>query len=353
MNRSITICFLCIFAIVIVMGSLFFDDQSDESVRLGSELPRDTYDGSFDKKGDSGRPVIEKLNGNLNRVLEKKSKNGEFSKAKLMVAPSFDVVRLNPLGDAVIAGRAMPGSKVSLLDEEDLIAIVTADHNGEWVIVPGEPLNAGSRVLKLIAELPNGHKIKSKDVVVLVVPKRTEKKKRPLALLVSPDNMKTKKILQHPNKSLGGRSKSLTVDLIDYDESGNLRLLGQTGSGNKVIIYLNNVLMGQARVSADGSWELQPDSMVESGIHTLRVDELLEAEIVARIELPFSRVVPARGTKNKGFVIVQPGNSLWRISRRFLGEGTMFSVIYEANKDQIRDVNLIYPGQVFAVPKED
>lgn len=49
-------------------------------------------------------------------------------------------------------------------------------------------------------------------------------------------------------------------------------------------------------------------------------------------------------------MIVQPGNSLWRIARRTLGGGIHYSEIYQANRDQIRDPNLIYPGQIFTVP---
>jgi nucleoid-associated protein YgaU len=50
------------------------------------------------------------------------------------------------------------------------------------------------------------------------------------------------------------------------------------------------------------------------------------------------------------YVIVQPGNSLWRIARRVLGEGMSYVHIYEANQAQIRDPDLIYPGQVFEIP---
>jgi nucleoid-associated protein YgaU len=48
---------------------------------------------------------------------------------------------------------------------------------------------------------------------------------------------------------------------------------------------------------------------------------------------------------------VQSGNSLWRIARRTLGQGTRFTVIYKANQEQIRNPDLIYPGQVFLIPQ--
>ena len=50
-------------------------------------------------------------------------------------------------------------------------------------------------------------------------------------------------------------------------------------------------------------------------------------------------------------VIIQPGNNLWKLSRQIYGKGVMYTVIYEANKDQIRRPELIYPGQIFLTPE--
>lgn len=47
------------------------------------------------------------------------------------------------------------------------------------------------------------------------------------------------------------------------------------------------------------------------------------------------------------------GDNLWRISRRSYGDGKRYTVIYDANRDQIRDPNLIYPGQIFVMPKDN
>ena len=51
-----------------------------------------------------------------------------------------------------------------------------------------------------------------------------------------------------------------------------------------------------------------------------------------------------------GQVVVQPGNSLWRIASRVYGEGLLYTEIYQANVGQIRDPDLIYPGQIFDLP---
>jgi nucleoid-associated protein YgaU len=49
---------------------------------------------------------------------------------------------------------------------------------------------------------------------------------------------------------------------------------------------------------------------------------------------------------------VSRGDSLWHISQTAYGAGMRYSVIYKANKEQIRNPNLIYPGQVFVIPSQ-
>ena len=53
-----------------------------------------------------------------------------------------------------------------------------------------------------------------------------------------------------------------------------------------------------------------------------------------------------------GSVIIRRGDSLWRISKRVYGRGMRYSHIYLANQQQIRDPDLIMPGQVFRVPSK-
>ena len=48
---------------------------------------------------------------------------------------------------------------------------------------------------------------------------------------------------------------------------------------------------------------------------------------------------------------VQRGDSLMGIAEKLLGDRTLWETIYERNKDQIRDPNLIYQGQVLSVLK--
>ena len=48
--------------------------------------------------------------------------------------------------------------------------------------------------------------------------------------------------------------------------------------------------------------------------------------------------------------IVSRGDSLWHISKRIYGRGIRYTVIFDANAPQIRNPDLIYPGQIFVLP---
>ena len=85
--------------------------------------------------------------------------------------------------------------------------------------------------------------------------------------------------------------------------------------------------------------------------YKLRADHVDKSgKVYARREVTFSRSVPLEGIKPGTMVVVEPGNSLWRIARRTYGSGFKYTVIFEANKNQIKNEDLIFPGQVFSLP---
>lgn len=47
---------------------------------------------------------------------------------------------------------------------------------------------------------------------------------------------------------------------------------------------------------------------------------------------------------------VQAGDSLWKISQKLYGDGNQWRRIYEANRDTIKDPDVIHPGQTFTIP---
>ncbi len=277
-------------------------------------------------------------------------------------APAFDVVRVED-GHAVIAGRAAPGAHVMVSDGDRIIGEAVANERGEWVLVPQDPLAPGNHEFGLSARLGDGRTLNSERVVVVVVPEpnkdiagRPASGSGALALSVPRQGQGPTQVLQSPPVaqpgSKGAANAELALDVVDYDQDGRLVLSGRATPNTTVQVYLDDKLLGRAEVDATGHWRLAPDARQGPGLYTLRLDELgAGGKVTRRIAMPFTRAKPGEAPPEGASVVVQPGNSLWRIARRSYGQGIRYAVIYEANKDQIRDPDLIYPGQVFVVPK--
>ena len=119
--------------------------------------------------------------------------------------------------------------------------------------------------------------------------------------------------------------------------------------------YIDNKIVGESTADKSRAWEVRPPASLPAGNYTLRVDQLDTAgKVASRVELPFTRVSADKvlaASAARYRVVVQPGNSLWRIARRVYGRGMLYTVIYRANDEQIRDPDMIYPGQVFDLPE--
>jgi len=160
---------------------------------------------------------------------------------------------------------------------------------------------------------------------------------------------------------------SVALDAITYSDAGEVSLSGRGRIDGFVQIYLDNQPVTSSRIASDGTWRTGLPQ-VDSGVYTLRIDETdTEGNVTSRLETPFQREErdliadqapdPAKdqdqAARTVRAVTVQPGNTLWAISRSNYGEGTMYVRIFEANRDRIRDPDLIYPGQVFTVPASE
>lgn len=59
---------------------------------------------------------------------------------------------------------------------------------------------------------------------------------------------------------------------------------------------------------------------------------------------------PPVNPKSNGTHVVQPGDTLWAIAKKYYGNGNQYPKIVNANKDKIKNPNLIYPGQKLVIP---
>jgi nucleoid-associated protein YgaU len=412
-------------------------------------------------------------------------------------APSFDVVRVEKDGTALVAGLAAPGSGVSVLIDGAVVATVAADRAGSFVALFDLRPSDAPRLVTLKMRLPDGREVMSEEQVILApgdvaptpkpaepqlsaepateptvtiadVPttveapnpqpkpqppiaetlKTAEVVTEPAAVLLGPKGVR---VLQPSAKVVANTLRPVVIDAISYTSGGDVQLGGRGMPAALVRLYLNDALIMEFTVGADGGWGgIVPD--IAPGLYTLRADQIAaDGSVSARFETPFQREAPAAltaiGTPAKDpapaqpvapaavpipvqtlpnlaakpqtdvapdikvvaspdpftptspalgaslpapdepqavppaiaparspamsddqptltqaaaqgdmphapvTVTVQPGLTLWAIAQDQFGDGVLYVQVYEANKDRIRDPDLIYPGQVFALPK--
>ena len=159
-----------------------------------------------------------------------------------------------------------------------------------------------------------------------------------------------------------GENPEISLDAISYDEEGALTLAGRGVPSGLLRLYLNNAVIGETTTDALGAWSYDA-SALEPGVYTLRIDQLNAdaSKVLARMETPFKRearsklqeqLSAAESPARINVVTVQPGNTLWGISRERYGQGILYVQVFEANRDKIRDPDLIYPGQIFNLPDD-
>lgn len=301
---------------------------------------------------------------------------------------AFDVVRIEPTGEAVIAGRAAPGATVELLRNGEVHDRAIADQSGQFVIVSPR-LPSGTYDLTLRSRRPDGTQFMSKQsVAVALEPGAAD---RPVVALMTPN--KPTVVLSQPAapKPAAG---AVVVSTVETESNGKLHVSGQARPGAAVRLYLNDSFVASVTAGADGRFAVTINQGVTPGNYRVRLDEveLNSGTVRARAEVPFNvpdtvvaasaqaqaapsrspgtapaqqhlaaagtTAVPAGGSPSNVIVpkiattTVTRGDSLWRLSRLSYGAGTRYAVIYKANREQIRNPNLIYPGQVLVVPAQ-
>ena len=150
-------------------------------------------------------------------------------------------------------------------------------------------------------------------------------------------------------------------DTINYSKDGGVAVTGRGRPEAIVRFYLDNSPVASTAVDQHGYWTADL-SDVEAGVYTLRLDQLDQTgKVSSRIESPFKRedrevlagqITDTASPARINVITVQPGNTLWAISRERYGRGILYVQVFDANKDKIRDPNLIYPGQIFDLPDE-
>lgn len=271
-------------------------------------------------------------------------------------APEFDLVRVETDGATVIAGRAEPGAEVTITVDGQAVGTATASARGEFVAMVDTPQTGIAQEIRLqTGSAEQGNESTSEEAVIVIVATPSEDETQADAPVVVLSTPATVEVIQPAIEQVAGQ---IVLDSISYSAEGDVVLSGRGQPGSAARIYANGAPVTQADIRQDGNWSVVVNT-IDVGDYTLRVDEVgAEGQVTSRAESPFRRVNPELAiatlaeTGPLQQIVVQPGNNLWTIARERYGRGPLFTQIFTANADQIRDPDLIYPGQIFSLPEE-
>jgi nucleoid-associated protein YgaU len=215
--------------------------------------------------------------------------------------PVFDIARIERTGDAVIAGRAAPGAIVELLRNGERHDRAVADQSGQFVMVPPR-LPLGDYELTLRSRQPDGKRATSKQSVV--------------------------------------------VALAEVESSsGTVRSRAEVPFNVPETMGTNRSVLDQAVGSSRAHQPSPPSSQIAK-----RQDIAVSQLPHATAALPDGGSPSIVAVPKIATTVVSRGDSLWRISHVTYGAGMRYAIVYKANRDQIRNPNRIYPGQIFVLP---
>lgn len=322
--------------------------------------------------------------------------------------PTFDVLRVEPSGSIVVAGKSAKNATVDLLSGSKIIGTGKATDTGDFVIALDTPLKPGDYQLVLRSTLPDGSALTSLETAIVSIPETksgqvlalVEQSGQPSRMITTPQA--TAPAPEAPaeaqtataaaptgNKPVVAPAEKALVAVEAVEIEGNkVFIAGTAEAGSTVKLYANDDPLGTTKTAPNGRFLLQTVQELAVGDYIIRAEMMGRdgITIIARAAVPFKREAGERvaavadatmpgetgdsstgavpqGTDSTaqeaplknvdGSVIIRRGDNLWRISRRTYGAGMRYTTIYLANKEQIRNPNKIFPGQVFTLPEQD
>ena len=354
-------------AVIITPTYFFFTSQQERLPEVSAEKQDHSQDTSAENKDiESGKLIEKKVSTEKTKDIDSKTNNNlkqmklpkQENKGGLEPVDTLlvDIFRVDELGNIISAGKVSKKAKIEILaDDNNIIGSDETEEDGSFVVFGKVQSTGLVQTVKIRGFIENKGKEKIVDsadlfFVLPQVEKNNENQinkieKKPLIVKDDGNDLKVLPPIQISSVD------SITLDTISYSDNSDTELAGRARLNYSIRIYLNNKLETEVKVNESGAWKTTL-SDIQAGIYILRLDELNQDGLVeSRLELPFRRedeaLIQAMG---EGSITVQPGNSLWRIARKYYGKGMQYVEIFERNSHLIKDPDLIYPGQVFSLP---
>ena len=281
---------------------------------------------------------LDKQNVSEEHMVDKFQTN-HLTQNKDNIELTFDIVRLDKKGDVVIAGKTIPNIKVDILDGNETLASVFSDSNGDWVWISEKPLPEGIKRFNLKHFDGEDEFFSHQNIIIL-----REKNKYLSSKILRFSKNSSLEIINNNQKILG-----LSLDIAEYLDEDSLMLTGRTKPNAKVKLFFSDNFIKDSTSDNRGVWKMELKNFDFTDNNLIITTEIEGQKIKLKTNIFEKKIDPNFIFEKE--VIVKNGNSLWRIARKTLGGGVYYSEIYKNNMKEIENPDLIFPGQVFNIPK--
>lgn len=305
--------------------------------------------------------------------------------------PAFDVVRVDPEGTAIFAGRAEPGWQVRVETKGQTLGQTEADSNGDWIIMVDKPIAKGDHEFKLMARAPDGRReLSAADNVKLAVgieDKAKEETKVAAAQIVpqpvpeatakaaEPEPKAAEPVVE-PKPAPQEKKEVAALETKPVEQAEKVEVAKEEAPTPAVTKaepekemtqnYEAQTFTEEAKASAPvtpapstASDPMTTAAMTASAQATGDVSKQpeqkmakAEPEVQPEAEPAVTKMTEKVTSRTgNGFVVIRSGDTLWAIAERHYGKGHRYSKIFKGNRGKIRDPHWIYPDQRFKLPK--
>ena len=244
-------------------------------------------------------------------------------------AVTIDTISYSSNGDVILGGRGQAGNFVRIYLDNQSIATSKISANGYWTLELSD-IEPGIYTLRVDELNATG------DVVSRAETPFKREAAEELAELMAPETEPEEPSVEVPSQNVA-EAQSAQADAPSSDAPETAaETVADTGSDTAPDTSVTQV---EVTVQAEVA-ELNPQDEQSS-----------DGETVATEAQPADTASVLRTPSQKFRVrTVQPGSTLWAIAKESYGAGIEYFKVFEANKERIRDPDLIYPGQVFEIP---
>jgi nucleoid-associated protein YgaU len=247
----------------------------------------------------------------------------------------LDAVDYNDKGDIIFSGRARPGTAVRLYVDNGSVGDAIVDSEGNWTFAGSDIIAPGTHSLRA-DQIDSSGKVMAR----IELPFQREDAAAVAALNApaQPEPVPPAKSTEIPPPAQPESTQAQPVPQPSEPAQPEAQPAPQTTKVAKAEPETTTPAPSAPAASTEPPATPEPQP------------EATEQAAAAPTTPEPETKQPETDKPRSGKVVIQPGNNLWKLSRVIYGRGINFTVIYDANKEQIRDPDLIYPGQIFAIP---